>query len=245
VLLFDEIEKAHPDVLNALLQVLDAGRMTDNHGRSVDFRNTLIIMTSNLGTTDATGQTRESRENATAEALRSLRPEFRNRIDEVVLFDPLTLAEANGILDIYLAELRDTLGASESDLTVTRPARAALLAEGFNELTGARPLRATLERRVIGPLSRELLARSWAPGDQVSVRYSNGKYRLRRAPRLASAAEPPDPDATEREILSSDSLMSAVPSPLTAVSLQEPVRGTVGATSAVERPAYLERDPGI
>ena len=245
VLLFDEIEKAHPDVLNALLQVLDAGRMTDNHGRSVDFRNTLIIMTSNLGTSDATGQTRESRESAAAEALRTLRPEFRNRIDEVVLFDPLTLAEANSILEIYLAELRDTLGASESDLKVSKAARAALLEEGFNELTGARPLRTTLERQVIGPLSRELLARSWTPGDQIAVRFSNGRYRLQRTPYPASAAGASTSEENEQPILPSDSVLPVSPPPFAAVSLQDALRGPVAAASAVERPAYLERDPGI
>jgi ATP-dependent Clp protease ATP-binding subunit ClpC len=180
VLLFDEIEKAHPDVLNTLLQVLDAGRMTDNHGRIVDFRNTIIIMTSNLGTSDTTGQTRDERERGAAEAIRRLPPEFRNRIDEVVLFDPLTPAQAAQILDIYLDELREAIGTTAAGFSISRAAMAALVREGFDETTGARPLRAVLERQVVGKLSSQLLSPEWRPNDRLAVGYHQGKYSVRR-----------------------------------------------------------------
>jgi ATP-dependent Clp protease ATP-binding subunit ClpC len=190
VLLFDEIEKAHPDVLNALLQVLDAGRMTDNHGRAVDFRNTVIIMTSNLGTSDASGLSRKDREAKAAEAIRVLSPEFRNRIDEVVVFDPLTSIQADRILGIYLDELRLALGASAAGLSVSRKAREALVTEGFDEATGARPLRAALERHVVGPISRQILRSDWNPADQLAVGFSAGKFRVRRIRGAIVASDP-------------------------------------------------------
>jgi ATP-dependent Clp protease ATP-binding subunit ClpC len=206
VLLFDEIEKAHPDVLNALLQVLDAGRMTDNHGRAVDFRNTVVIMTSNLGTANSPGPTRADREAMAGEAIRVLPPEFRNRIDEVVVFEPLTRVQADRILGIYLEELRAALGTDEAGLRISRAAREALIAEGFDESTGARPLRGALERRVVSGLSRELLRSEWNPGDRLAVGYRSGKFSVKR-----TRVQVVHPHLDERTLLSVPSLPIVAP----------------------------------
>ena len=180
VVLFDEIEKAHPDVFNALLQILEDGRLTDTHGRTVDFRNTVIILTSNLGTTEKVGTIgfartksegeRETRHRNVEEALRrTFRPEFLNRLDEIIIFEALTEPEIALIADLLLDEVRERLAERHVDFRVTAEARAALVTEGFDPTFGARPLRRTIQRRVENELARRVLAGEFAEGDVVAV----------------------------------------------------------------------------
>jgi ATP-dependent Clp protease ATP-binding subunit ClpC len=201
VVLFDEIEKAHPEVLNVLLQVMEDGRLTDGHGRTVDFRNTVVIMTSNLGSAQDTrtpfGFSATERSKTDAErqqlvknverALQSFfRPEFLNRIDEVIIFEPLTQIELRPIVDIMLREVSDRLEERGVTLTLTEAAKAALVEEGYDRVYGARPLRRTVERRIENPLSRRILGGEFAEGDHVTVDYVNGEYTFERV----AVAEP-------------------------------------------------------
>ena len=180
VVLFDEIEKAHPDVFNALLQILEDGRLTDTHGRTVDFRNTVIILTSNLGTTEQVGaigftrtkseDERETRHRNVEEALRrAFRPEFLNRLDEIIIFEALTEPEIALIADLLLDEVRERLAERHVDFRVTAEAKAALVTEGFDPTFGARPLRRTIQRRVENELARRVLAGEFAEGVVVVV----------------------------------------------------------------------------
>lgn len=202
VILFDEIEKAHPDVFNILLQILDAGRMADGHGRVVDFRNTVIIMTSNLGTGDerdadhllrgADGRyDRAWLDEQVAQALQStFRPEFRNRIDEIVVFEPLSEQHVFEIVDLQLMSVQAALALRGLRLELSPAARKELAREGFNVAFGARPLRRTLQRRVITPLVSRLLQGDLVPGDTLVVGFNHGRYvqRLQRASLPATAA---------------------------------------------------------
>jgi len=171
VVLFDEVEKAHPDVWNALLQLLDDGRLTDGHGRTVDFRNTVVIMTSNLGS-------HHFREIADPEKVRALvleelrahlRPEFLNRIDEVIVFHALGIEEIKQVVDIQAAHLRKRLAEKRITLELSDGAKALLAKEGFDPVFGARPLKRTLQRRVQDPLALKLLEGEIQPGDTVRV----------------------------------------------------------------------------
>ena len=189
VILFDEIEKAHPDVFNTLLQILDDGRLTDGHGRTVDFRNTVIIMTSNLGTgaqdrltlgftqrSEESGAGRQLRESV-ARALRErFRPEFLNRIDDTIVFEPLTQRELLEIADLLVAEVRARLAERGIDIELTEAARAELVREGYDPEMGARPLRRTVERRVENELARRILAGEIAEGRRVTVDFADGEY---------------------------------------------------------------------
>ena len=171
VVLFDEIEKAHPDVWNVLLQVLDDGRLTDGQGRTVDFRNTVVIMTSNLGEPPFP-RGRGPRQGARARARgapRHLRPEFLNRIDEVIVFHSLGLDEIKQIVEIQLAHLRKRLAEKRIGLELTDGAKALLAKEGFDPAFGARPLKRTIQRRVQNPLALKLLEGEVQPGDTVRV----------------------------------------------------------------------------
>ncbi len=167
VLLLDEIEKAHPDVFNILLQLLDDGRLTDSHGRTVDFKNTIVIMTSNIGS-DAllAGIDREGRisEAARDEVMRGLkahfRPEFLNRLDDVVLFSPLTQEEITRIVDLLIAEVRQRLAEQSVELVLTDAARALIAREGYDPVYGARPLKRFIQKEVETPIARALLAGS-------------------------------------------------------------------------------------
>ena len=182
VVLFDEIEKAHPDVFNILLQILEDGRLTDGHGRTVDFRNTLVIMTSNLGTADAgrqmmgfraDGDSRRETERMRAsieEALkRTFRPELLNRIDEIVIFDPLTKVQILEIVDLLLAEVQRRLDERNIRIELSDEAKEWLSREGFDPVFGARPLRRTVQRFVENPLSSRILAGELADGDAVRL----------------------------------------------------------------------------
>jgi ATP-dependent Clp protease ATP-binding subunit ClpC len=197
VVLFDEIEKAHPDVFNTLLQILEDGRLTDSHGRTADFRNSVIILTSNLGTgSTAHGALgfqagerarsdgeRETRRRNVEDALKqAFRPEFINRIDEVIVFDPLTETELAMIADLLLDEVRTRLAEREVDFEVTARAREALVKEGYDPTYGARPLRRTIQRRVENPLAKRVLAGDFPPGTRVQVDLDppSGEYTFDR-----------------------------------------------------------------
>jgi ATP-dependent Clp protease ATP-binding subunit ClpB len=171
VVLFDEIEKAHSDVFNVLLQLLDDGRLTDGHGRTVDFRNTVVIMTSNLGSHifREYEQPEKVRALLMQELRNTLRPEFLNRIDEVVIFAPLGREALDRIVDIQLGHLRQRLAARRIELTVTEAARALLGREGYDPTFGARPLKRTIQRLVQDPLSLKLLQREFADGDSLTA----------------------------------------------------------------------------
>jgi ATP-dependent Clp protease ATP-binding subunit ClpB len=169
VILFDEVEKAHPEVLNVLLQVLDDGRLTDAQGRTVDFRNTIIIMTSNLGSQYIMepGLTPAQIEERVMAALReSFRPELLNRIDEVVIFQPLGRAQ---IAEIQLRDLRQRLAERDMTLELTPAARERLADIGFDPVYGARPLRRAIQQRIVHPLAVRLLSGDFHDGDTIVV----------------------------------------------------------------------------
>ena len=202
VILFDEIEKAHPDVFNTLLQILDDGRLTDGHGRTVDFRNTVIVMTSNLGTgaqEKATlGFTQRSEEAGNHDEVRAsvdralrehFRPEFLNRIDDIIIFEPLTRPELAQIVDLLSAEVHERLADRNVDFELTEAARAALVDEGYDPEYGARPLRRTVERRVENELARRILAGEFEEGQCITVDYADDEYTFTAHERHA-APEP-------------------------------------------------------
>jgi ATP-dependent Clp protease ATP-binding subunit ClpB len=174
VVLFDEIEKAHPDVFNVLLQVLDDGRITDAQGRTVDFKNTIIIMTSNLGSRflleGVTGDTipESVREGVMAELRRAFRPEFLNRIDETILFKPLTLDEITRIVDLLLADLNTRLVDRRVTVTLDKKAKAWVGEKGYDPVFGARPLKRFLQRNIETSLARALISGAVAEGSTVS-----------------------------------------------------------------------------
>jgi ATP-dependent Clp protease ATP-binding subunit ClpC len=194
VILFDEIEKAHPDVFNTLLQVMDDGRLTDAQGRTVDFRNTVIVLTSNLGTgarTESIGFRRaasdhdaERQRKSIEESLkRAFRPEFLNRLDDIIVFEPLTEPEILRITDLEVNEVRERLAERRIALVVTDAARLALSKEGYDPDFGARPLRRLIERRVENPLAREMLSGGYVPGDRITVDVTeSGEFTFAREP---------------------------------------------------------------
>ncbi len=189
VILFDEIEKAHPDVFNTLLQILEDGRLTDAQGRTVDFKNTIIIMTSNLGTRDIAkgigiGFTaarddqvtyEKMREKVTEELKRQFRPEFLNRIDEVIVFRSLTIADVKKIVDLLMKRVREQLTAKDLDIDLTDAAKELLAEKGYDQALGARPLRRTLQRMVEDPLSEKLLWKEFRTGQTIIVDASDGE----------------------------------------------------------------------
>ncbi len=182
VVLFDEIEKAHPDVFNILLQILDDGRITDSQGRTVDFKNTIIILTSNLGSQyllegiDENGEiSDEAKAAVSAELHRAFRPEFLNRLDETVLFRPLTKENLTGIIDILTANLRKRLEDKSLHLAITDEAKALIIERGFDPLYGARPLKRYLQGSVETLLARAILSGSVKPGDTLTVDVENGE----------------------------------------------------------------------
>ncbi len=175
VILLDEIEKAHPDVFNVLLQVLDDGRLTDSQGRTVDFKNTVVIMTSNIGSQQIMahagrpgGEDYESMKRQVTEQLRGhFRPEFLNRIDEVIVFHALTDADLVAIVDLLLADLQQRVVANDLALEVTPAARLLIVRDGTDPAFGARPLKRTIQRLLENPFARALLSGSFKPGDTV------------------------------------------------------------------------------
>ncbi len=176
VILFDEIEKAHHDVFNVLLQVLDDGRITDGQGRTVDFKNTVIIMTSNIGSQyiidDANAEQREAR---VMEALRQhFRPEFLNRVDEIIIFDRLSDDDLKQIVDIQLKRLITRLEKQKITLELTDAAKAFIAREGYDPVYGARPLKRAIQRRILDPLSLEILAGKFHEGQTIKVDATDG-----------------------------------------------------------------------
>ena len=168
VVLFDEIEKAHPEVFGVFLQLLDDGRLTDGQGRVVDFRNTLVIMTSNIPL-PATGARRDGERELIAELRKHFRPEFLNRIDEIVRFDPLTREDLSRIVDIQLARVEHSLSDRKLTLSVTPRAKEYLARIGYDPDYGARPLKRAIQRAILDPLSVELLSGRLKSGDRVNV----------------------------------------------------------------------------
>ena len=183
VLLFDEIEKAHPDVFNILLQILDEGRLTDGQGRHVDFSNTVVIMTSNIGAreiarTNIMGFSSEGSKGLSdkeitsrvmSELKRGFRPEFLNRVDEIVVFKSLSTEQLRGIVDLMVLELRDRLIANGMSIELTEAAKDLIAKDGTDPVYGARPLRRTIQSMIEDPLSEELLSGQWTAGDIVAV----------------------------------------------------------------------------
>ena len=181
VVLFDEIEKAHPDVFNTLLQILEEGRLTDAQGRSVDFKNTVIIMTSNLGTRDlhkkAVGFHVEDeevgyeymKEKVTEELKKHFRPEFINRLDEIIVFHELTMDELKLIVDLMLERVREQLDAQHLDLALTDDAKEYLGSKGYDPELGARPLRRAIQRLLEDPLSERVLLGEFKAGMTILV----------------------------------------------------------------------------
>ncbi|HTT14168.1 MAG TPA: ATP-dependent chaperone ClpB [Thermoplasmata archaeon] len=183
VVLFDEIEKAHPDVVNVLLQLMDDGRLTDGQGRTVDFRHAIVIMTSNLGS-DLLAEARGDADlhRIIEPALRAhFRPEFLNRLDEIVLFHPLTEAEIGAIVGLQLAQVEARLAERRIRLVATPAAKALLAAEGYDPQFGARPLKRTIQRLVVDPLTQKLLAGEIKDGSTVTVDAKDGAIALTAA----------------------------------------------------------------
>ena len=196
VVLFDEIEKAHPEVLNVLLQIMEDGHLTDGHGRTVNFRNTVVIMTSNLGTssetkgtfgfvtsrTESEGERDKLRKNIEDELRRFFRPEFLNRVDEIIIFEPLTQKELGSIVELMLKEVEERLSDRQVSIEVTEAAKAALVEEGYDPAYGARPLRRVVERQVENALARRLLEGEFAESDRIVVDHTkDGGYTFEKA----------------------------------------------------------------
>ncbi|MBT8369716.1 MAG: ATP-dependent chaperone ClpB, partial [Deltaproteobacteria bacterium] len=173
VVLFDEIEKAHPEVFNVLLQILDDGRMTDGQGRTVDFKNTIVIMTSNIGSRwiqEQTGTQREEMEKRVTEALRAhFKPEFLNRIDENIIFQNLTPEQIIKIVEIQVKKLSDRLAAKNIDLILSNNAVSHIAAKGYDPIYGARPLKRAIQQYIENPLSMEILKGNIAEGVRISA----------------------------------------------------------------------------
>ena len=202
VVLFDEIEKAHPDVFNVLLQILEDGRLTDGKGRKVDFRNTVLVMTSNVGSAalfELAGQDPERARREAMEALRAaFRPEFLNRIDDIVLFNPLGREQLEKIVDLQLASVSKLLAERQLRIELTPAARALVLSEGYDPAYGARPLRRTVQRLVQDPLAMEILQGKILPGDVVRVDAVDGHIKFERIEAKAAKSEEPAPVAASR-----------------------------------------------
>lgn len=180
VILFDEVEKAHPDVFNVLLQVLDDGRITDSQGRTIDFKNTIIILTSNLGSDmilegiEENGEiSAEARENVSKILKRSFRPEFLNRLDEIVFYKPLTKSNIGGIVDLLITDLNKRLNDKQLHLTVSNEAKNYIIDQGYDPIYGARPLKRFLQSRLETLLARKIISEDIAPETCLKVELEN------------------------------------------------------------------------
>jgi ATP-dependent Clp protease ATP-binding subunit ClpC len=210
VVLFDEIEKAHPDVFNTLLQILEDGRLTDAQGHTVDFKNVVIIMTSNLGTRDiqkgpgigfaAAGDEEVTyermKERVMDELKRSFRPEFLNRIDEVIVFHSLSRDDVKSIVDMMMKRVREQLKAKDVDIELTDGAKELLAEKGYDPSLGARPLRRTIQRMVEDPLSEKLLWKEFKAGQTIIVDVRDGDVFFEAAP---AAPDTPPAEFAEQE----------------------------------------------
>jgi ATP-dependent Clp protease ATP-binding subunit ClpC len=188
VVLLDEIEKAHPDVFNMLLQVLDSGHLTDSLGRKVDFKNTIIIMTSNLGarqigaeknlgfhSAEVEDEHTTMEKKVMGELKKTFNPEFLNRVDEVVVFRSLNRDAIMEIIDILLLDLKKRLGEKDMDFTITQRAKEFIADEGYSPLYGARPLKRAIQRSIENPLAEELLEGKYADGALIQADVVDGK----------------------------------------------------------------------
>jgi ATP-dependent Clp protease ATP-binding subunit ClpC len=189
VVLFDEIEKAHPNVFDTLLQILEDGHLTDGQGRTVDFKNTIIIMTSNLGTrdiqkgvsvgftsnTDERGDYERMKGKVEEELKKSFRPEFLNRIDEVIVFHSLSMDDVKLIVDLLMRRVEDQLKAKDVDIELTDAAKTLLAQQGWDQALGARPLRRTIQRMVEDPLAEKLLHKEYRAGETILVDAVDGE----------------------------------------------------------------------
>jgi ATP-dependent Clp protease ATP-binding subunit ClpC len=194
VILLDEIEKAHPDVFNILLQVLEEGQLSDNLGHAVSFRNAVLIMTSNLGAREINKDSslgfqseegsgmnfKDIRNFVMNEVKRAFNPEFINRIDEIVVFHNLDRTHLASIFDLMVKEISDRLVEQKISITVRKPARQYLIEKGFDEKFGARPLRRLLQKEFEDPLSLEILRGRFSAGDTIDIDLKDGKVSFRR-----------------------------------------------------------------
>ena len=188
VILFDEIEKAHPDVFNIMLQLFDDGRLTDSKGRTVDFKNTVIIMTSNIGSeilledslnaTLSESNFEETKEKVMAIMRSKFKPEFLNRVDEIIFFKALNLQQLSSIVNIQIEKLRGLLKQNELDLSVTDRAKEFLATRGFNPIYGARPLKRVIRQFVENPLSKDILANKFINGDKILIDVDNNDEKI-------------------------------------------------------------------
>jgi ATP-dependent Clp protease ATP-binding subunit ClpB len=186
--LFDEIEKAHPDVFNVLLQVLDDGRITDSHGRVVDFKNTIIIMTSNLGSEYILEGIKdgeisdEARASCDALLKRSFRPEFLNRLDEIIYFSPLTKSDVRAIVDLALVSLSDRLAERRISVKLTDAAKDNVIESSYDPIYGARPLKRYLASAVETLVAKELISQDPAPDTEVVIDARGGRLTVALIP---------------------------------------------------------------
>ena len=182
VVLFDEIEKAHPDVFNVLLQVLDDGRITDSQGRTVDFKNTILIMTSNIGSPyllegiDENGEIKPENEELVMNDLRGhFRPEFLNRLDEIIMFKPLSKDNISGIIDLLVADLNKRLEEKELKIVLTDNAKDLVVEQAYDPVYGARPLKRYLQKNVETLVARLILSEKVSMGDTITLINKDGK----------------------------------------------------------------------
>ena len=215
VVLFDEIEKAHPDVFNILLQILEEGRLTDSQGRVVDFRNTVIIMTSNVGAREITATTplgftssanggmddKEMKQRVMGEVKKLFRPEFLNRIDEIIVFKSLTEEEIVKIVDLMIADLRERLIEQNMSINLTPEASRFVAKEGTDLSFGARPLRRAIQRLIEDPLSEQLLEGRWSSGSVIDVDVEDDKLVFNAGTGSIPAPRKRDTIAAEAELL--------------------------------------------
>jgi ATP-dependent Clp protease ATP-binding subunit ClpB len=195
VVLFDEIEKAHPDVFNVLLQILDDGRVTDSQGRVVDFKNTVIIMTSNIGSQyllegiTSEGEIRQTARDSVMRELRGhFRPEFLNRVDEIVLFKPLMLSEIKKIVDLLLEDVRKRLSDRGISLVVSDAAKEKIANAGYDPVYGARPLRRYIQRELETKIGRALIAEELQTGASIEVDVKGDALEVRAVPAKSEQA---------------------------------------------------------
>jgi ATP-dependent Clp protease ATP-binding subunit ClpB len=191
VILFDEIEKAHPDVFNVLLQILDDGRLTDSKGRTVDFKNTVLIMTSNLGSREIQAVSDDEKQvhEAVTQVLREhFKPEFLNRIDDIVIFHQLSREQIGQIIDVQLERLRRMLGERQITIALDDAARALLAREGYDPMFGARPLKRAIQTLVQNPLAVKLLRGEVMPGQTVKVSAEGDEMKFMTDDTAAAAA---------------------------------------------------------
>src|SRR5207253_2876688 len=206
VILFDEIEKAHPDAFNMLLQIMEEGHLTDSYGRKVDFKNTIVIMTSNIGAEVIKNQSglgfqktapevtfAKMREELMREVEKAFRPEFLNRLDEVIVFHPLTRDDLRKIITIEVRSVAERLVQRRVTLVLSDPAKEFLIEQGFNPEFGARPLRRAVQRLLEDPLSEEVLRGSFPEGAVVTVNVHEGHLRFDSETPAAPAAPPAPP----------------------------------------------------